>query len=97
MCGIFHFRFRFIFLKVYNFSSVKWIDSLTLKRHNSFQNLHNGKATLSFACRPLIVKLQPEVLKFDDIGVSWSSPKTDQVTNFLNLESRSFENVSYSQ
>ena len=53
------------------------MDSLTLKRRNSFQNQNNGKATLSFACRPLIFKLQQEVLKFDDIGVSWSSPKTD--------------------
>ena len=83
----FPFSIPFHFFESLYFSSVKWIDSLTLKRHNSFQNLHNGKATLSFACRPLIVKLQPEVLKFDDIGVSWSSPKTDQVTNFLNLES----------
>ena len=25
--------------------------------------------------------------------MSWSSPKTDQLTNFLNPENRSFENV----
>ena len=47
------------------------MDSLTLKR---------------FAPRPLIFKLQQEVLKFNDICVSWSSPKTDLETNFLNLE-----------
>ena len=54
------------------------------------------KATHSFAPRPLIFKLQQEVLKFNDICVSWSSPKTDLVTNFLNLENRSFEIDSFS-
>ena len=44
-----------------------------------------------------IFKLQQEVLNFSDICVSWNSPKTDLVTNFLNLENRSFENVSFSQ
>ena len=73
------------------------MDSLTLKRHNSFQNENNRKLTHSFASRPLIFKLQQEVLKFNDICVSWSSPKTDLETNFLNLENRSFENVSFSQ
>ena len=33
-----------------------------------------------------IFKLQQEVLNFSDICVSWNSPKTDLVTNFLNLE-----------
>ena len=33
------------------------------KRHNSFQNENNGKATHSFAQKPLIFKLQQEVLK----------------------------------
>ena len=51
------------------------MDSLTLKRHNSFQNKNNRKATQSFAPRPLILKLQQEVLKFNDIFVSWSSPE----------------------
>ena len=72
------------------------MDSLTLK-HNYFQNENNRKATHSFAPRPLIFKLQQEVLKFNDICVSWSSPKTDLVTNLLNLENRSLENVSFSQ
>ena len=31
------------------------IDSLTLKRHNSFQNKHNKKASHNFAPRPLIL------------------------------------------
>ena len=61
------------------------MDSLTLK-HNYFQNENNRKATHSFAPRPLIFKLQQEVLKFNDICVSWSSSKTDLVTSFLNLE-----------
>ena len=51
------------------------MDSLTLKRHNSFQNENNRKTTHGFASRPLIFKLQQEVLKFNDIFVSWSSPK----------------------
>ena len=70
------------------------MDSLNLKRHKSFQNQNNRKATHSFAPRRLIFKLQQEVLKFNDICVSWSSSKTDQVINFLNPENRSFENVS---
>ena len=34
-----------------------------------------------FAPRRLIFKLQQEFLKFNDICVSWRSPKTDMVTN----------------
>ena len=67
------------------------MNSLTLKCHNSFQNQNNRKATHGFAPRLLILKPQQEVLKFSDICVSWSSPETDLETNFLNLESRSFE------
>ena len=37
------------------------------KGHNSFQNENNRKATHSFVPRPLIFKLQQEVLKFNDI------------------------------
>ena len=51
------------------------MDSLTLKCHNSFQNENNRKATHSFAPRPLIFRLQQEVLKFNDIFVSWSTLK----------------------
>ena len=70
------------------------MDSLSSKRHNSFQNKNNGKATHSFAPRPLIFKWQQEVLKFNDICLSWSSAKADLATNILNPENRSFENVS---
>ena len=37
------------------------MDSLTLKRHNSFQKKKNRKAAYSFATRPLTFKLQQEV------------------------------------
>ena len=47
------------------------MDFLTLKRHNSFQNENNRKAT-HVAPRPLIFKLQQEVLKFN-ICAYWSS------------------------
>ena len=78
---IFHFRFRFVFIKIFIVVQQNtWTLTLTLKRHNSF----------------LIFKLQEEVLKFNDICVSWSSPKTELETNFLNLENR-FEKVSFSQ
>ena len=43
------------------------MDYLTLKRHNFFQNQNNRKAAHSFASRPLIFKLQQEVLKLNDI------------------------------
>ena len=48
----------------------------------------------SFACRPLIFKLQQEVLKSDNICVGWSSPKTELVKKFLNSKNTSLENVS---
>ena len=41
------------------------------------------------------VKLQQEVLKFN-ICLIWSSQKTDLEKNFLNLESRKYDNVSFS-
>ena len=89
VCGIFNFQFRLVLIKVLFFSSAKNMASLTLNRHNSFQNKNNRKATDSFAPRPLIFKLQQEVLKFNDIWVSWSSPKTDLETNFVDVENQS--------
>ena len=65
------------------------------RRHNSFQNQNNRVATHNFAPRPLIFMLQKKTLKFTDICVSWSSQKTDLLTNFLNLKNQSFENVSF--
>ena len=72
------------------------MNSLTLKRVNSFQNENNRKATHSFAPRPLIFKLQQKVLKLN-IRQSRSFPKTDLVTIFLSLENRSFDSISFSQ
>ena len=34
----------------------------------------------------LIFQLQQEILKFNDVCVSWSSPKTDLVADLLNPE-----------
>ena len=48
------------------------MNTLTLYRHNSFQNQNNKKATDSFALRRLVFKLQQEGLKFNNIFVSWS-------------------------
>ena len=70
------------------------MDSLTLKRHNSFQHENNRKAAHSFAPRPLNFKSREEVLKFNNICMGWSFPKTDLVTNFLNPEDQTFDNVS---
>ena len=64
------------------------MDSLTLKRRNSFQN--NRNATHSFAPRPMTFKLQQEVLYFNDFCVSWSTPRTDLVTDFLNVSKSKF-------
>ena len=62
------------------------MDSLTLKRHNSFQNENNKKATHSFAPRPLIFKLEQEGLKFNEIKkFKIQLLKTDMVTNFLKI------------
>ena len=65
------------------------MNSLTLKRHNSFRNKNDRKATHSFAPGPVIFKLQKHVWKFNGICVSWSSPKTDPETSFLDLENQS--------
>ena len=58
--GTFHLRFCFIFIK-FMVCSTKIMDSLTLKRHHSFQNKNDRKATHSFAPRPLFFKLHQEV------------------------------------
>ena len=88
VCRIFRFRFRFVFIKRLHFCSIKCMASLTLKRHNSFQNQNNRKATQRFAPKPLILKLQQEVLKCNDICVSWSSPKNGLVINLLKAHSQ---------
>ena len=91
VCEISNFWFCFLFIKVYIFVQQNawtlWI--------SHFKILKNRKVRNSFAPRPLIFKFQQEVLTFNDFCVSWSSPKTDLETNFLNLENRSFENISF--
>ena len=80
-----YFRVRLAFIKTYIFCSAKSMDCFTLKRHHSFENENNRKATESFAPRLLIFKFQQDVLKFNDICLSCSSPKTDMET-FLTYE-----------
>ena len=58
---------------------------IEFKRHDSFQ----GDRVLPPEL--LSFKLQQEVLKFNDIYVSCSSPKTDPERNFLNLENQNVE------
>ena len=70
--GFFIFSLPFRFIKVYIFAQQKHV--LFTSLHHSFQNENTMTAIHSFAPRPLIFKLQ-QVLKFDDIFVSWSSPK----------------------
>ena len=52
------------------FRERKRMDSLTLRRHNSFQNVNYRKAAHSFVPIPLIFKWQQQVSKFNDICVS---------------------------
>ena len=56
--------------------------------------LFDFKTSYFVAPRPLIFKLQQDVLKLNDICMSRSSSITDLVTNFLNPENRSFENLA---
>ena len=77
------------------FNSAKCMDSLILNVIISFK-IKIIEKPHSFSLRTLIFNLQQEVSKFNDVCVSWSSPKSDLQTNILNLENRSFENVSFS-
>ena len=87
LCGTFHFWLRLLFRKGdLFFCSTKSMDCLTLNRRNSFQNKNNRKTADNFVPRPLIFKMQQKVWKFNDTCVSWCSPKTGLVKNFLNLE-----------
>ena len=49
-------RFCFAVIKFYIFIQQKSTDSLTLKRHNSFQNYNIRNATHTFVPRPLAFK-----------------------------------------
>ena len=66
------------------------MDCVTLKRHKLLQKKKiKRKATHSFLPRPLIFKLQQKVLNSNNISLCWNSPKSDLMTNFLNLEYQS--------
>ena len=66
-----------LFYQSLYFCSAKFMDSLTL---------NVIKASHSYALRPLIVKLRQEVLKFNDICLSWSSPRpVDKFFTFRTL------------
>ena len=58
LCVGFGILIPFRFYQSLYFCSTKYVDSLTLNRHNSFQNQKKRKAIHIFAPRPLIFKLQ---------------------------------------
>ena len=89
LVGFSFFNSVFFYKNSY-FCSIKSMDSLTLKRHDSFQNQNNRKSTHTFASRPLIFKLQQNFLKFNNVCMIWISPITDLVKNILNLEDSKF-------
>ena len=96
--GLFLFRSYFVFIKVcIMFQQNAW----TLRLKNvifPFKIKIIEKPHILLLLDLLeIFKLQQEVLKLNSICVSWNSPKIDPETNFLNLQNRSFENVSFSQ
>ena len=73
------------------FRFTKSMDSSTVKHLSSFQNKYKN-ATHDSSPRPLIYKLQQEVLKFNDIYVSWSSPHARPGNLFLKLGKSKLEN-----
>ena len=97
LCGIFYFRFRLVFIKLYIFVKKKKHGLFYFKTSEFLSKQNNRKVTHSFVSRPLIFNLLQEIWKFKDIRVSWNSLKTDLETNFLNIENRSFEYVTFSQ
>ena len=91
-----NFWFRFVFIKVYIFAQQNartlWIYVIIPFKIKIIENPHT-----ILLQDPWFFKMQNKVLKLNDIFVSWSSPKTCMETNFLCLENRSFENVTFSQ
>ena len=83
----FAFNSRFLYELKRKVYLSKRMGSLTLKRHSSFQNYNDRKPVNTFAPSPLIFKLQQEVLRFNNICMSWGSAKSDLDTNLKkNLE-----------
>ena len=78
------------------------MESLTLKCDNYFQkkkkrNNNNNNNNNKNNNRKATHSLVPTPLAFNDICVSSISPKTNLETNFLNIENRNFEYVSFSK
>ena len=69
-----------------SFPMKKWV-TILLKTTCLKKTKHKQKkGSHVFFPRPLIFKFQQDVLKINDICVSWSLPRTDREMNFLNLE-----------
>ena len=94
---ILHFRFRFAFIKVLYFCSTKCMDSLTSKLKNwNFQNWNNKKLS-TVLLQGLCFKVAQRNFKIHWYLCELELPKNWPRDKFLNLENRSFENVSFSQ
>ena len=88
-CGIFHFRFRFFFIKVYK--------KCQQKRHNSFKIKIIEQPHTLFLPDLWFLSSSKKFKNSMISALSWSSLKTKLETNFLNLENRSSKNVNFSQ
>ena len=73
---VFHLLVCFVFIEVYVFDKEACI----------FKFKKDREIRHSFAPRPLLYKLQQNVLNFHSFCVSWSSPNIDLGTCFLDFE-----------
>ena len=80
--NVWDFRFRLVFVKVYIF--VQQNPFTRQLKNTLFPFKIKLITTHSFSPTPLNFSLQQGVLKFNDICVSWSYPKTDLEASFLN-------------
>ena len=79
----FPFSIPFHFYSILYFCSTKCMDSLTLKRHDSYQNQNNRKATPSFAHRCLFFLVATRSFKIQWYLLELELPKTDLMTIFF--------------
>ena len=98
VCGIFHVWFRLVFIRVNIFVQQEawtvWLYNVMISfkieiTEKPYTVLLPDLCFLSFKNIILI--------KFNDICLSWNSPKTDLETNFLNFKNQSFEYTTFSQ
>ena len=87
-CGIFYFQLRLVFIIVYYFCLTKCLDSLT------FWKLKQWKSHTQFCSQTFDFEVATRSFKTQWYLRELELPKIDLVTNFLNPENRSFENVS---